>query len=268
MMAEVLIASFYRFTPIDDPAHRQHGLAKALCGAGVKGSVLIADEGINGTLAGQPDAMAQALAALTALPGCAGLAPRFSTAAGMPFARLKVRLKREIVTLGVDGVDPAARVGTYVAPADWNALVDDKQTVVIDVRNGFEVKIGSFDGAIDPGTDSFRDFPAWFEARHARAPAQRYALFCTGGIRCEKATSWLIGCGFGEVYHLDGGILGYLAAVPQGQSRWRGACFVFDDRVALTHGLAPGGHVTCRACGDPVPAGAPAEAACRCAGGA
>jgi len=192
------------------------------------------------------------VATIRSLPGCAGLAPKYADAAAMPFHRLKVRLKREIVTLGVAGIDAARDAGTYVSPADWNALVDDPDTVVIDTRNGYEVAVGSFAGAIDPGTDAFRDFPAWVDAHRDELAGKRIAMFCTGGIRCEKATALMKAEGFDDVHHLDGGILRYLEEVPEGESRWRGECFVFDERVAVGHGLAPGSHVLCRGCRMPV----------------
>ena len=170
----------------------------------------------------------------------------------MPFHRLKVRLKREIVTMGVADIDPLTEVGTYVAPADWNALVDDPGTVVIDTRNDYEVAVGSFAGAVDPGTASFRDFPAWFDAHRDELAGKRVAMFCTGGIRCEKATAFLRREGVDDVFHLDGGILRYLEEMPAADSRWQGECFVFDERVAVGHGLTPGSHTLCRACRMPV----------------
>ena len=174
----------------------------------------------------------------------------------MPFHRMKVRIKREIVTMGVDGIDPLASVGTYVAPDDWNALISDPATIVIDTRNDYEVAVGSFARAIDPGTVSFRDFPAWFrqhrDALLGEGPAPKVAMFCTGGIRCEKATAFLKAEGVEEVFHLEGGILRYLETVPEPDSLWHGECFVFDQRVTVGQGLRPGSHALCHACRRPV----------------
>lgn len=253
------VSAFYHFAPLADLPARQadlEGLAKA---QGVCGSILLAPEGVNGTIAG-PDAGVQAvLEALRALPGFAGLGWKDSTAPTRPFGRMRVRLKREIVTLGQPDVDPGARVGTYVAPEAWNELISAPDVVTIDTRNDYEVAIGSFAGAIDPQTASFGDFSAWWQANRDRFANQRIAMFCTGGIRCEKASNWLLGQGVAEVFHLQGGILRYLDVVPEAQSLWRGACFVFDERVSLEHGLRPGGHVLCRACRRPVDAAGQAD---------
>jgi UPF0176 protein len=248
----IRVAALYRFTPFDDAAALQ-GPLLAVCQAnGVKGTLLLAPEGINGTIAG-PDAGIEAvLAHVRALPGCAAIDVKDSRAAAMPFHRMKVRLKREIVTMGEPAVSPLADVGHYVAPADWNALIADPDTVLIDTRNDYEVAIGSFAGAIDPETPTFRDFPAWFRANRerllARATPPKIAMFCTGGIRCEKATAFLKAEGLDAVYHLKGGILAYLEQVPAAESRWQGECFVFDQRVAVGHALAPGSHTLCHAC--------------------
>ena len=253
-MTEVTVAALYRFTEIADPQGVRDTLDVVLANADVRGTLLIASEGINGTIAGSAEGIATALAAIRALPGCEDLAPKFSTAVTMPFHRLKVRVKREIVTMGVPGTDPTAIVGTYVAPADWNALIADPATVVIDTRNAYEVKVGTFAGAVDPQTDSFRDFPDWFRANRDTllAGKSKVAMFCTGGIRCEKSTAFLKGEGVEQVYHLDGGILKYLEDVPAEQSAWEGECFVFDERVAVGHGLAQGTHALCRGCRMPV----------------
>ncbi|MEM7742368.1 MAG: rhodanese-related sulfurtransferase [Pseudomonadota bacterium] len=246
-----VIAALYRFTPLDDPAALKTPLAAVACGAGVKGSILLAPEGINGTIAGPRTAVDTVLAHIQALPGCEGLEWKEAQAEQMPFRKLKVRLKREIVTLG-QPADPTARVGTYVAPEDWNAVVRDPGTVVIDTRNDYEVAIGRFDGAVDPETASFREFPQWWEANRERLSGKRVAMYCTGGIRCEKASSWLLGQGVPEVLHLKGGILKYLEKVPETDSTWDGACYVFDDRVSVEHGLTEGSHSMCHACGRPV----------------
>jgi len=248
----VAVAALYRFTPVADPAATRAHLLEALAALEVRGTVLLAHEGINGTIAGTGDAIDAALALIRALPGCVGLDVKRSGAATMPFHRLKVRVKREIVTLGEPDADPTRHVGHYVEPRDWNALVDDPDTVVIDTRNAYEIRVGTFAGAVDPGTATFRDFPAWLRANRVHLADKRVAMFCTGGIRCEKATALLIAEGVGDVHHLKGGILRYLEEVPAADSRWQGECFVFDERVAVGHALAPGSHALCRGCRMPV----------------
>ncbi|KPP93034.1 MAG: UPF0176 protein [Rhodobacteraceae bacterium HLUCCA08] len=246
------VAALYHFTPCPDPAALKPPL-EALCRAhGVTGTLLLAPEGINGTIAGSRAGIDAALAHIRALPGCADLVHKESAAADQPFGKLKVRLKREIVTMGQPDVNPRAGTGHYVAPQDWNALIEAPDVAVIDTRNSYEVAIGSFDGAIDPGTASFRDFPAWWAANKHRFHNKRIAMFCTGGIRCEKSTNYLLGQGVEEVYHLRGGILKYLEEVPEADSRWHGACFVFDNRVSVEHGLREGPHVLCHACRRPL----------------
>ncbi|WP_349306427.1 rhodanese-related sulfurtransferase [Sphingopyxis sp. Geo48] len=231
------VAAFYRFAPFDDPAALRQPLLDLCAARGVKGTLLLAREGVNGTIAGSEAGIAAVIAHIRALPGCAELDVKYSAAAAMPFQRLKVRLKKEIVTMKVPGVDPARDAGTYIDPADWNAVVDDPGTVVIDTRNAFEVGYGSFDGAIDPGTKSFGDFPDWWRANAERFAGKRIAMFCTGGIRCEKSTAFLRSEGVEDVAHLKGGILAYLEQVPEADSRWHGSCFVFDERVSVGHGL-------------------------------
>lgn len=246
------VAALYHFTRFPDPVSLRSGLL-AVCEAnGVKGSLLLAHEGINGTIAGQREGIDAVLAAIRALPGCAGLEWKESSADSMPFGRMKVKLKREIVTMGQPDVDPLARVGHYVRAEDWNALISDPDTVVIDTRNDYEVAIGSFHGAVDPGTRSFGEFPDWWHENKERFAGKRIAMFCTGGIRCEKSTNYLLGQGVNEVYHLKGGILKYLEDVPESESLWQGECFVFDDRVSVGHGLKPGGFSSCGACRRPV----------------
>ena len=246
------IAALYHFTRFDDPAALKGPLAKCACAEGVKGSLLLAPEGINGTIAGTRAGIDAVLAYIRALPGCADLEWKESYAEEMPFGRMKVRLKREIVTMGQPDVDPRARVGHYVEASDWNDLIAQPDVAVIDTRNDYEVAIGSFEGAVDPGTASFGDFPAWWEENKHRFHNKRIAMFCTGGIRCEKSTNYLLQQGVDEVFHLKGGILKYLEVVPQDQSLWHGGCFVFDQRVAVGHGLAPTGHVMCHACRRPL----------------
>ncbi len=246
------VAALYRFARFPDPNALRTSLLDLCAANGVKGTLLLAREGINGTIAGPDDGIAAVIAHIRTLPDCADIAVKHSHAATMPFHRLKVRVKREIVTMGEPDIDPLSGVGTYVAPADWNALIDDPGTVVIDTRNAYEVKIGSFARAIDPQTESFGDFPVWARANRAALEGKKVAMFCTGGIRCEKSTAFLKAEGLNDVFHLEGGILKYLEEVPEAESRWHGECFVFDERVAVGHGLAPGTHELCRGCRMPV----------------
>jgi UPF0176 protein len=258
--APVRVAALYQFAPFADCAALRDPLQAACDDAQVRGTLLLAPEGINGTIAGPPDGVEDVLDHIRRLPGCEDLDVKDAAAGAVPFHRMKVRLKREIVTLGEPGVDPVRDAGIYVEPQDWNALIAEPGVVVIDTRNAYEVKVGTFVGAVDPGTVSFGDFPAWFRANRAAllgdpadgAAAPKVAMFCTGGIRCEKATAFLKAQGVGQVHHLKGGILRYLETVDPGDSLWRGECFVFDQRVAVGHGLAPGTHVLCHACRMPV----------------
>src|SRR6267154_149645 len=235
------IAAFYQFARLSDFRELREPLRAICARLGLKGSVLLAQEGINGTLAGEPasiDALVGELQAGALFGGrLDNLELKFSHASVMPFARLKIRLKKEIVTLGDTAVDPTRQVGTYVEPSDWNALISAPDTLVIDTRNAFEVAMGTFDGALDPGIKSFGQFKDFAACNLDPAKHRRVAMFCTGGIRCEKASACLLARGFAEVYHLKGGILKYLEGMPKQQSRWRGECFVFDERVALGHGL-------------------------------
>lgn len=252
----VCVAALYNFTRFGDCAAIRAPLA-ALCRAqGIKGTLLLAPEGINGTIAGSDQAIAQVLAHIRTLPGCAGLDVKFARAAALPFHRMKLRIKREIVTMGQPDIDPLSEVGHYVAPEHWNALIADPATILIDTRNDYEVAVGSFTRAIDPRTRSFREFPAWFRAERERllgeGPPPKVAMFCTGGIRCEKSTAFLKAEGLDAVYHLKGGILNYLETIPPEQSLWQGECFVFDQRVTVGHGLVPGTYELCHACRRPV----------------
>ncbi|MEL6169540.1 MAG: rhodanese-related sulfurtransferase [Pseudomonadota bacterium] len=246
------VAALYHFTRFEDPKGVQGPLAELACREGVKGTLLIAPEGINGTISGTRSGLDAVLGHVRGLPGCATLEWKESTAATPPFERLKVRLKREIVTMRQPDVDPTAYVGRYVAPDKWNALISDPDTVVIDTRNDYEVAIGTFQGAIDPKTRSFSHFPAWWRANRDRFEGKRVAMFCTGGIRCEKATNYLLGQGVPDVVHLKGGILKYLEEVPKSASKWDGACFVFDRRVSVGHGLREGSHTLCYGCRRPL----------------
>lgn len=250
------VAALYRFTRFSDHAALREPLLKLCQEQGVRGTILLAHEGINGTIAGTPDAIAAVVDHIRSLPDCAETDVKYSTAQDMPFHRMKVRLKREIVTMGEEDIDPRAVVGTYVDPADWNALISDPDTIVIDTRNDYEVAVGTFEGAINPETDSFRQFPDWFRAqREALLEAgkvPKVAMFCTGGIRCEKSTAFLKKEGVEDVFHLKGGILKYLENVPEEESMWNGECFVFDQRVTIKHGLEEGSYDICFACRRPV----------------
>jgi UPF0176 protein len=235
------VAAFYQFAALPDYRELREPLRAICAGLELKGSVLLAHEGINGTIAGHAvgiDAIVEELQHGALFGGrLDNLELKFSQSAAMPFQRLKVRLKKEIVTLGDASADPTRQVGIYVDAADWNALISEPNTLVLDTRNAFEVALGTFEGAVDPGIRSFGQFKEFAARQLDPARHRRIAMFCTGGIRCEKASAFLLNRGFGEVYHLKGGILRYLEGVPEEQSRWRGECFVFDERVALGHGL-------------------------------
>jgi UPF0176 protein len=235
------VAALYQFTALPDAAELKAPLETLCRELGIKGTLLLASEGINGTLAGRADAIGDLVGALRHGPLFGGrldnLELKFSTAAAMPFRRLKVRVKSEIVTLGAPEADPTRQVGTYVAAADWNRVIDEPGTVVIDTRNAFEIEMGTFVGALNPETTRFGEFKDFVARSLDPETHPRVAMFCTGGIRCEKASSYLLARGFKDVLHLRGGILRYLEDVPEEESRWRGACFVFDERVALGHGL-------------------------------
>jgi len=245
------IVALYHFASVPDPARLQAELRDIAQTAELTGTLLIAPEGINGTLAGSAEGIASLVDRVRSEPGFADLTCKFAQSDAPPFGRLKVRLKREIVTMGQPGLDPQT-TGTYVRPEDWNALISAPDVVVIDTRNAYETAIGQFEGAVDPKTDSFRDFPAWWAAHQNDYSGKRVAMYCTGGIRCKKSTSYLKSQGVEEVYHLEGGILKYLETVPEADSLWQGACFVFDERVSVEHGLAVGPHVLCRACRRPL----------------
>jgi UPF0176 protein len=254
----VLVAAFYRFAALEELPALRRELLQLADAAGVRGTILLAGEGVNGTISG-PDAGVQAvLERLRQVVGLEQLQAKFSRSGAQAFHRLKVRLKREIVSLGQPEVQPylASAVGTHVPPQQWDALIADPDTLVIDTRNAYEVAIGTFAGAIDPGTESFREFPHWVERELRPLVAERQpkaiAMFCTGGIRCEKATAYLQQQGFAGVHHLQGGILRYLEEIPEQGSSWRGECFVFDQRVAVNHRLEPGEHSLCHACGLPL----------------
>ena len=252
----ICVAALYKFYPIADCAAVRGPLANLCCGQGVKGTLLLAPEGINGTIAVADEAIGRVLDHVRQVVGGADLELKFSRAAEQPFHRMKVRLKREIVTMGQPDIDPLASVGRYVAPEDWNDLISEPGTILIDTRNDYEVAVGTFAGAIDPRIKTFREFPDWFRAERDRLLGEgtppKVAMFCTGGIRCEKSTAFLKGLGLDEVYHLQGGILKYLETVPEAESLWQGECFVFDERVTVGHGLAQGHYGLCRACRRPL----------------
>lgn len=247
------VAAFYRFLDITDPNMFRDGLQAECERRGLLGTVLVAHEGFNGTLAGKRPAIAEVFGWIRAqLDLDEPLDARWTEADDAPFRRMRVRVKKEIVTLGRPDISPHRNSGTYVEPKDWNALIDDPDVVVVDTRNHYEIDVGTFPRAIDPGTDSFRQFPAFAERLAETAQGKRLAMFCTGGIRCEKATALMRELGFDEVYHLRGGILNYLEQVPADDNRWAGECFVFDTRVAVDRDLAEGGYVQCHACRRPL----------------
>lgn len=247
----VRVAALYRFAAIDAPRSLAEMLRERCLALGMKGTLIVAPEGLNGTVAGAPQAVDALIGFIRSHGPLRDIEAKFSDASEMPFYRMKVRLKREIVTMGVGEVDPAG-TAPHVPAAAWNALVGDPDTVVIDTRNDYEVRLGTFRGAINPGTASFREFPAWLEENRDRLEGRRIAMFCTGGIRCEKATAYMRASGFDDVHQLDGGILRYLEEVPAQQSLWQGECFVFDERVSVGHGVGPGKAVLCRACRTPL----------------
>lgn len=259
-MTSFLTAALYKFVELPDHAVLQSPLLACCEANGVKGTLLLAEEGINGTIAGPEGGVRAVLAWLRNDPRLAMLEHKEAWAEKIPFYRMKVRLKREIVTMGVPDVHPARNAGQYVKPQDWNALLAEPGVVLVDTRNDYEVSIGTFEGAINPETSSFSELPDWVEREMADGgklatvdgKKPRVAMFCTGGIRCEKSTAFMRAKGFDEVYHLQGGILKYLEVVPAGSTLWRGECFVFDERVSVGHGLLPGQFTLCRSCRDPL----------------
>lgn len=248
----MLVAAFYKFVSLPDYVELRAPLLALCQEQEIRGTILLAQEGINGTIAGSRSAIAKVLDYLRSDSRFADLNVKESETESRMFDRLKVKLKKEIVTLGIPEVDPTQKVGTYVKPQEWNAVISDPETIVIDVRNRFEVSVGSFEGAIDPETASFRQFPDYVRSQLDPRQHQKVAMFCTGGIRCEKASAYLLSQGFKQVYHLEGGILKYLEEVPSEESLWRGECFVFDQRVAVTQGVKDGSYDMCYACGHPI----------------
>ena len=233
----IAVSAFYKFVSLPHFTELRSVLLDAARQRNIRGTILLAPEGINGTIAGSPDELSAMMGFIRSIPDFAYLDSKQSHAQDMPFKRMKVRLKKEIVTMGVAGLDPARVVGTYVAAEDWNALISDPEVLVIDTRNSFEFAAGTFRNAVDPGTRSFGEFPAYVAREIPEHRHRKIAMFCTGGIRCEKATSYLRDQGFENVFHLKGGILKYLEVMPPNQSLWQGSCFVFDEREGLGHGL-------------------------------
>jgi UPF0176 protein len=248
----LIVATFYKFVSLPDYPQKQEQILAYCQEQNLKGTILLASEGINGTIAGTPQAIDNTLTFLQSDSRLADLEVKHSPATKMPFRRMKVRLKKEIVTLGKPDINPIKKVGTYVSPKEWNQLISEGSVTVIDTRNDYEVEIGTFKGAKNPNTQSFREFPEYVAQQLDPKQHKKVALFCTGGIRCEKATSYLLDQGFEEVYHLQGGILKYLEEVPTQESLWEGECFVFDQRVALGHNLTPGHYDLCYGCGHPI----------------
>lgn len=258
----IAVCAFYKFVEIADCAGLQATLTQRCEEGGIKGTILLAREGINATISGPEAEMARFFSALRGDPRFADLTVKQAEAEAHPFQRLKVKVKQEIITFDPSAEGPLGEVGTYVKPQDWNALISDPDVTVIDTRNAYEYAIGTFKGAVDPKTDVFSDFPAYVSSNLDPARHRKVAMFCTGGIRCEKASAHLIEMGFPEVYHLEGGILNYLEVIPPGDSAWEGECFVFDERVSVGHGNVPGTHVQCPRCGFPVPAASGTCASC------
>jgi UPF0176 protein len=257
-MSQFLTAAFYKFVDLPDFADLQAPLLSCCEAHGVKGTILLAREGINSTIAGSEMGVHAVLAYLRQDPRFADLTHKEAFAKTPPFYRMKVRLKREIVTLGVPEVNPGLMAGTYVKPDQWNALIEDHDVLVIDTRNDYEVAIGTFTGAVNPHIKRFSELPEWVSQNAAlndeSGKKRKVAMFCTGGIRCEKSTALLRTHGFESVYHLEGGILKYLETIPEKDSLWQGECFVFDERVSVGHGLTLGHHELCRSCREPISA--------------
>lgn len=252
-MSRFLVAALYHFVSLPDFKDMQAPLLEVCKKNDVMGTILLAHEGINGTIAGSSAGVHAVLNYIRSDKRIAGLEHKESYAeVENPFNRMKVRLKKEIVTMGVPTCDPNEIVGTYVLPEDWNDIINDPDVVLIDTRNDYEVSIGTFKGAIDPKTVNFREFPEWVKKQKGLGNKPKVAMFCTGGIRCEKASSYMKSEGFEEVYHLKGGILQYLENIPEEKSMWEGECFVFDDRVSVGHGLVPGPYDLCHACRHPI----------------
>ncbi len=250
--ADVVVAALYRFATFPEFESFREPLKQCLLDNGVHGTLLLAAEGINGTIAGPREGIDAVIAFIERDERFANLAPKKAYTQENPFYRTKVKLKREIVTMGVEGIDPKKIVGTYVEPKDWNALISDPEVLLVDTRNKYEIEIGTFENAVDPETETFREFPDYVKQNLDPKKHKKVAMFCTGGIRCEKSTAYLREQGFDDVYHLKGGILQYLEDVPEEETMWRGECFVFDNRVTVNHQLEQGEYDQCHACRMPI----------------
>lgn len=251
-MNSILVSALYKFVTLEHFEELRQPLLTLMQQQGIRGTILLAKEGINGTIAGQAEAIEALYHWFSQQPGLENISHKESTHDTFPFNRAKVKLKKEIVTMGIDGIDPKAIVGTYVKPQDWNQLITADDVLLIDTRNDYEVQIGTFQGAINPKTDTFREFPEYVKQHLDPQKHKKVAMFCTGGIRCEKSTAYLKEQGFDEVYHLEGGILKYLEEVPAQSSLWQGECFVFDERVTVNHALEKGNYIQCHACRFPI----------------
>lgn len=251
-MKQIVVCALYKFVRLENPQRLQQPLLNLMLSKKVRGTLLLATEGINGTIAGTREDIDAVLDWLRNHPEFHDLDCKESFTTDTPFKRSRVKLKKEIVTMGVESIDPAQSTGTYIEPAEWNQLISDPEVMVIDTRNEYECDVGTFSGAINPHTESFREFPEYAKTHLSEQKDRRIAMFCTGGIRCEKSTAFLKQQGFKEVYHLRGGILRYLEEVPQEQSLWQGECFVFDDRVTVDHNLEKGSYDQCHACRRPI----------------
>lgn len=251
-MSQVVVCAMYKFVTLDNYEDMREPLLEQMETTGVRGTLLLANEGINGTVAGSREAIDALLNYLRNDPRLADISYKESFDDEIPFLRSKVKLKREIVTMGVEGIDPLQVVGTYVRPKDWNALISDPEVVLVDTRNDYEVQIGTFKNALNPNTTTFREFPQYVKENLDPVKHKKVAMFCTGGIRCEKSTAYLKEQGFEEVYHLEGGILKYLEEVPEAETLWEGECFVFDNRVSVNHKLEKGEYDQCHACRMPI----------------
>jgi len=251
-MSSVVVSALYKFVTLENFEEIKAPLLKVMLDNDVRGTLLLAKEGINGTVAGSQASIDSLLSWLSEDPRLAGIVHKESYDDEMPFYRTKVKLKKEIVTMGVEGIDPKLVVGTYVKPKDWNALISDPDVVLVDTRNDYEVQIGTFKNAVNPNTTSFREFPDYVQENMDPTKQKKVAMFCTGGIRCEKSTAYLKEQGYDEVYHLEGGILKYLEEVPKEETLWEGECFVFDNRVSVNHDLEKGLYDQCHACRMPI----------------
>jgi len=251
-MSNIIVAALYHFARLENFREMRGSIQDVCDTEGIKGSLLLAREGINGTVAGSREGIDTLLAHLRRDVRLAGLDHKESFAASMPFYRMKVKLKKEIVTLGAPEADPNVCVGEYIDPQDWNALISQPDVLLLDTRNDYEYEVGTFRGAVNPDTQTFREFPDFVQSHYKPEQHKRVAMFCTGGIRCEKASAWMLQHGFESVYHLKGGILKYLELMPEDESMWEGECFVFDERVSVGHRLEPGDYTLCRGCRHPL----------------